>query len=615
MIYCINPFCDQRKNPDSQTKCLSCGTSLVINDRIRLLKPLRELDKNPFSSNTEIFKVEDTGTKWEPGTKQRIMKILKWSEPKLVELFEREAKTLRLLKHPSIPKSTIDDFFTFTPITPAGTSMTLRCLVMDRFEGLNLYEYIKLNGKITDKLAFEWLEQLVKILDQVHRSEFFHRDIKPSNIIYQPNGKLALIDFGGSRRLTNTYMAKVSTSGGKDTSTAKYEITVIASPWYTPMEQMNGKALPQSDFYALGRTFVYLLTGIPLDQLDADKKTGRLIWRDKAPQIDNIFANLIDELQAEMPGQRPQAAEVILQRLNRLPLRSKINQVIKSNYFKISILILSFLAIFGVYNTSKPILANYFFRQGKKAETENRFTDSRNNFNLAIYFNQNTSKSISSFYFEKAFRNSSKPEIARKYYELAIQFNKNDIAIYSNLALVCQQIADFKCVKNSYSHALQLNSNDWIIHYNLGGFYDDQEEYTKATQQYNLAIKKSNNTAIGPINNLSRLNNKSGNYKEAESLARQGLEKTDKQNIQAPLYKNLGWSLLGQKSYQEAHDYLQKASELDPQRADTYCLLAQTQEQLNLSTYAKLSWELCLILNSNLPEVRSWRQKILHRLL
>gem|GEM_PF-423632 len=628
MLYCINPLCDNRENPDSRTQstCLSCGNELLINNRIYLTKPLRDLKKDPFSYTTEIFEVTDLGTKWDPGPRKRIMKILKWSEPKLVELFERESKTLRLLNHPSIPKSTIDDFFTFTPITPAGTSITLRCLVMDKFEGLNLYEYIRVNGKLTSKLALDWLEQLVKILDRVHQSEFFHRDIKPSNIICQPNGKLALIDFGASRQITDTYMTKIKVNGGaSDTfiDTSKYEITVVSTPNYTPIEQFNGRAIPQSDFYALGRTFVYLLTATPLNNLPIDKTTGQIIWRDKAPQIDKLFANLIDELQSELVSKRPQTTEVILERLNRLPLKSKIYRVVKSKAFKIGASILSFLTIFAVYYGLKPILANYFFEQGKKAETENKFIKSKQNFNLAISFNQNINKSISSFYFEKAFRNSSKPEIARKYYELAIKFNKNDIAVYSNLALVCQQLADFKCVNDSYSRALKLNSNDWIIHYNLGSFYDDQEQYDKAAHYYKIALKKSKNNSVRAINSLSRLNNLTGNYKNAESLALQGLDKLalqglnkpDHKHIQATLKKNLAWALFGQKKYLQAQTHLQKSLEIDPQKTEAYCLLAQTQEQLNLALDAKLSWEACLILNSSLPEVQGWRQKILRKIL
>jgi len=49
-----------------------------------------------------------------------------------------------------------------------------------------------------------------------------------------------------------------------------FGITRIVSAGYTPPEQENFPAVPQSDFFALGRTFVYLLTGQnPLKFYDA----------------------------------------------------------------------------------------------------------------------------------------------------------------------------------------------------------------------------------------------------------------------------------------------------------------------------------------------------------
>ncbi len=109
--------------------------------------------------------------------------------------------------------------------------------------------------------------------------------------------------------------------------------------------------------------------------------------------------------------------------------------------------------------------------------------------------------------------------VAKKYYTSAIRFNPKDVDAYNNLALVCQQLADYQCVSSSYEVALKLKPNNWSVHYGLGSFYDDQGKYEQAEQQYRLAIKKSNNTAYQAINNLSRLKNNSGEYEIAENLA------------------------------------------------------------------------------------------------
>ncbi|RCJ22302.1 protein kinase [Nostoc sp. ATCC 53789] len=524
---------------------------------------------------------------------------------------------------------------------------------MDKFDGQNLEEWIEFNGKISQSLALEWLKQLVEILDTVHRSNFFHRDIKPSNIVLQINGQLALVDFGTARRVTDTYLAKVSGSGGTSAGRGGvYEITAVVTPRYTPLEQINGQAVPQSDFYALGRTLVHLVSGMSLMRLPTDKSTGNLIWRDKASQIDRPFADFIEDLMAPLPGQRPQTTGVILQRLERLPFKSKLNRLIKSRLFRVGVGVFGFLSIATLIYASLPLVANYYLNEGKKAQQQNRFEEAKSyfqkavnlnnklnlivatsffeqgekshkenriidagkDFEAAVKYNPNLTYSISKFYFEQADRRGIAPEIAKKYYVLAIKFNPKDVVIYNNLALVCQDLGDDKCVNDSYETLFKLKPNAWEGHYGLGSFYDDRGEYTLAEIQYKLAIQNSNKDAQ-PLNNLSRLKNITGDYNAAVGLALEGLKKTKDPERQATLYKNLGWAKLGQKKYGEAKEYLEKAIKLDSKRTDAYCLLAQVHEVLGEINHARISWEVCLVAESNQLEVQKWRKQVLKRLL
>ncbi|MHC0067405.1 protein kinase domain-containing protein [Nostoc sp. UIC 10890] len=612
MSYCINPLCNHRQNHNSDhvEECLSCGTSLLINNRIRLVKPLRALTNDPYNY-IEVFEVDDAGTQWNPVRKQRVMKVLKWNSPKLVELIERESLCLQKIRHSGIPRSTIDDFFTFVP---SNNSLTLHCLVMDKIEGQNLERWLESNRPISQSLSLEWLQHLVDILDTVHRSNFFHRDIKPSNIILKPNGQLALVDFGAARQVTDTYLAKVSGSGGTSTGRGgQYEITAISTPLYSPLEQVNGKAVPQSDFYALGRTFVNLVTGISLIDLPTDKKTGNLIWRDKASQIDKPFADFLDELMALLPGQRPQTTEVILQRLEKLPKQIKNYRLANSKVFKYSKYTLMVLGFVGGVFLSIRLAANYLVTQGQKLEAANNSQGAQESFDSAIKINPEVKNSISKFYFDKASRSTQNLRSAKKYYELSIKYNNQDVETYNNLAFVCQLLNEFECVTTNYEKALKLNPDSWSGHYGLGTFYDDQGKKDLAEQQYQLAIK-INSQAIPVINNLSRLKNLKGDYNAAIAIALQGLQKTKEPKLQAALYKNLGWAKLEQNKLGQAKEYLEKAGELDPQRADTYCLLAQVQEALGDNDNSWLNWEACLILESKVPEVFRWRGDVLQRI-
>ncbi|MEH1867459.1 MAG: serine/threonine-protein kinase [Nostoc sp.] len=610
MGYCINPLCKQRQNLDDVSHCLLCGTSLLINDRICLVKPLRELTENPFSY-MEVFEVDDAGTQWNPGRKRRVMKVLKWNTPQLVDLIERESLILRLIEHPCIPKSTIDDFFTFIP---NNSSLTLHCLIMDKFEGENLEQWLESNGRISQSVALQWLRQLVEILDEVHRTEIFHRDIKPSNIILQSSGQLALIDFGVARRVTDTYLAKVSGSGGSSTGRGgRYEITSVSTPRYSPLEQVNGQAVPQSDFYALGRTFVQLVTGIQLMDLPTDKKTGNLIWREQTPQIDKPFADFIDELMAPLPGQRPQTTRVILQRLEKLPQQIKNYRLANSKVFQYSKYTLIVLGFFGCVFLSIPVVANYLVTQGQKLEAANNSQGAQDFFYWAIKIRSQSNRTISSFYFDKAVRSTKDLELAKKYYELAIKYNNRDADAYSNLAFVCQQLNQDDCAINNYENSFKLKPGNWESRFGLALFYDDRRMYDLAEKQYILAIEMSKE-AIPAINNLSRLKILDGKYDVAIALAKSGLQKTENIKFKSTLYKNLGWAKLELKRYAEAKADLEKSTKLDS-RTDAYCLLAQAQEALGEINDARLTWEICLIAESNQLEVQQWRLQILKRLL
>ena len=306
MSHCINPKCQIRQNPDNLEKCSFCGTSLLINGRYLLVKPLRELSG---VHTTEIFEVDDHNT-------LKVLKVLNSDRSKLIELLQQEAKVLQKLQDLGVPK--VYEYFTFLP---NNESKKLHCLVMEKIEGQNLKQWLEENEPISEARAINWIKQLTSILKEVHQAQLLHRDIKPSNIMLRPDGQLVLIDFGTVREITHTYVHKLGQS----------DITQVYSPGYTPLEQMEGQAVKESDFFALGRTFIHLLTGIYPAELPKNPQTNQLVWRNQAPQISEWLVYLIDELLAPLPQNRPQNAQSILECLvkgniydeTRLPLATK----------------------------------------------------------------------------------------------------------------------------------------------------------------------------------------------------------------------------------------------------------------------------------------------------
>ncbi|NES85307.1 MAG: serine/threonine protein kinase, partial [Moorea sp. SIO2B7] len=100
-------------------------------------------------------------------------------------------------------------------------------------------------------------------------------------------------------------------AGGQNTS--------IYTPGYAPPEQEKGYAVQQSDFFALGRTFVYLLTGKePNNPTIYDYYNNEFRWRSYAPNIAPNLADFLDQLMADKAKHRPANTKLILQDLRKI---------------------------------------------------------------------------------------------------------------------------------------------------------------------------------------------------------------------------------------------------------------------------------------------------------
>jgi serine/threonine protein kinase len=292
MFYCINPDCLHRENQDSPKNCISCGTPLLIRGRYYLSKPIRDLKRSKYF---EVFEAEDTVL----AGKQKILKVLKVPHEGLIQLFRREAQVLSWLDHPGIPAVEPDGYFPF----PSEEQPKLHCLVMEKVEGQDLGLWIQDHPLASPQFALKWLKELTLILDQIHKNNLFHGDIKPSNIIRKLNGQIVLIDFGAVKQTIKMLYGQ------------KEHITL--TPGYAAPEQLKQEAVPQSDFYALGRTFAHLLTG--RHPIELTEKEGRFHWRHYLPEkFPNLLADFIDDLMSPAPSDRPRNTDEVLKSLDQI---------------------------------------------------------------------------------------------------------------------------------------------------------------------------------------------------------------------------------------------------------------------------------------------------------
>jgi serine/threonine protein kinase, bacterial len=187
------------------------------------------------------------------------------SDPKIFEtakrLFHNEAETLEQLgNHDQIPRllAYFDENQEFY-------------LVQEFIEGHPLSDELLPGQRWSESEVVTLLQEVLTILEFVHRQGVIHRDIKPDNIIRRASdNKLVLVDFGAVKQLQRPM---VTTAG-------QFSATVaIGTPGYMSTEQGQGKPRPNSDIYALGVIAIQALTGISPMELQDDQDTGEFLWQ------------------------------------------------------------------------------------------------------------------------------------------------------------------------------------------------------------------------------------------------------------------------------------------------------------------------------------------------
>ncbi|MCC3472336.1 MAG: serine/threonine protein kinase [Microcoleus sp. PH2017_25_DOB_D_A] len=320
-VHCINPDCPR---PYPQTWgnnfCQSCGTPLRLKNRYI---PLQGLGTGGFAA---IYTVWDAETQTE-----RVLKLLLETSPKALKLFEQEAWVLAILRHPGVPRVEPDGYFHVQTQNLGGgdgnaTGRRLPCLVMEKIHGKTLEEILEDHPQgCPQEWVFSWLSQAVQILEELHRCQIIHRDIKPSNLMLRdPESPQVLLSKGlGGLQLVTIDFGGVKQMGGvepmgKDSASS----TRLISPGYSPPEQIvGGQVVPATDFYALGRTCIHLLTGKYPAEIE-DPMTGELRWR-HIVSVSPAFANLLDDMVRSNIQQRPASAADVRSRLQDIYAKSK----------------------------------------------------------------------------------------------------------------------------------------------------------------------------------------------------------------------------------------------------------------------------------------------------
>ncbi len=183
-------------------------------------------------------------------------------------------------------------------------------MALEYVNGGSVKEQLTTNG------AFHWSTvarigvQLCSALMAAHRSGVLHRDIKPANIL----------DDGAGAKLADFGIARLT---GQSQLTAAQSI--IGTLAYTPPEILHNHGFDgRGDIYQLGISLYEMLLGrAPFKSGASDNKAMviRRILENPAPPLAQFdvpapLSDLLDDVLAKDPAERPQTAEEFGRRLN-----------------------------------------------------------------------------------------------------------------------------------------------------------------------------------------------------------------------------------------------------------------------------------------------------------
>ncbi|MEU3253748.1 serine/threonine-protein kinase [Streptomyces sp. NPDC006997] len=223
----------------------------------------------------------------------------------LRERFRREARVAAALQHRGV--TVVHDF---------GESEGVLFLVMELLQGRNLSQVLEDNEQrplpVADVVAIA--EQVADALAYTHQQGIVHRDLKPANIVRLTDGTAKICDFGIARLGADIGFTSRLTGTG----------VAMGTPHYMSPEQIGGDEVDQrSDLYSLGCVLYELATGVP--PFDLDDAWGILIGhrdtpprppREHRPELPAYLEQLILDLLAKAPEERPRDARELLARIS-----------------------------------------------------------------------------------------------------------------------------------------------------------------------------------------------------------------------------------------------------------------------------------------------------------
>jgi serine/threonine protein kinase len=214
--------------------------------------------------------------------------------------FLREARIMAAIKHKNL-----------VTVYQAGQESDSVWLAMELLEGESLSQRLERSGPMEVPEALRLAQELANGLAGVHGHGLLHRDLKPANIwLEAPHDRIKILDFGLARFMN-------------DQSNLTLPGTVLGTPAFMAPEQARGEATDaRSDLFSLGCVLYAICAGVkPFGAENTMSVLQALAVHDPRPMheinpaIPRPLSDLVAQLLAKSPDERPATAEAVLERL------------------------------------------------------------------------------------------------------------------------------------------------------------------------------------------------------------------------------------------------------------------------------------------------------------
>ena len=208
--------------------------------------------------------------------------------------FQRELEISKVLLHPHLVVA-----------QDLGEEHGVNYLVMEYIPGQTLYRLVTTEGVLPAARAAHLFSEVAAALEYAHSQGLIHRDMKPANIMVTPNEHAKVLDLGLAI-IEGETIDDVQVLGGKG--------HVVGTFDYIAPEQSRdaAKVGPRADIYALGCSIYFALTGRPpfpsgtsKEKIHAHRHQEPEPIQKLNPTVPEDFANLVHQLMAKQPEQRP----------------------------------------------------------------------------------------------------------------------------------------------------------------------------------------------------------------------------------------------------------------------------------------------------------------------